>query len=197
MKYRWVSRRLHGYSKDGLRAVERLGVWFHLNRCDCCFEQYDEIENAASSLRQQASVTPQSQLGTSIRMAISRGTARENWWVVTFRKWRMAARELMRPVPIRGLGGALPAAVLFAMSMPQIVVERQQFPDDIPLAYLAQSFVSHPTIAAPSPYAVSSRVAVVANALLFAAFEPAMEFGQPIAGKVLIRFASQRYTVRG
>ena len=225
MNCRWVTGRLDAYSNDGLSAVERLVVRFHLNRCNSCFEQCDEIENAASPLRQLAAVQPPSQLRTNIHIAISRELARESWLRQAVRKWRMAARDMMRPIAIRGVGGAVTAAILFAAMMPEVMATRQEFPDDIPLMYLAKTFVSHPTVVASSPYSVNSSIAVlayidmrggaydfdlpeelkgdrrlhaeVANALLFTAFEPATKFGQPIPGKLLISFARQRYTVRG
>jgi hypothetical protein len=225
MNCRWTSRKLQAYSNDCLTLAERLAVRFHVNRCDSCFEQCDDFETASSPLRQLAAVQPPSQLRTNIHIAISRELAREGWWQKTARKWRMAARDLMRPIAIRGVGGAVTAAVLFAAFMPEVVATRQEFPDDIPLTYLAKTFVSHPSVVASSPYSVNSSIAVVAyidvrggaydfdlpeelkgnrklhaevaNALLFTAFEPATKFGQPIPGKLLISFARQRYTVRG
>jgi hypothetical protein len=136
---------------------------------------------------------------------------------------RAAFRESLRPMAIRALGGALSALVLFGAVMPDLWSERVLASDDPPVTYFTQRLVSAPTLQEPGPYAMPPNTTVlvyvdmrggaykfdlpddqnadtklraeIAKALLFAEFEPATVFGQPVAGRVLLTFTT--CTVKG
>ena len=218
MDCQWMRRNLPAYLDGELGSLERWTAEVHLRACSDCFERYEAYERPRSAASQLPEPHAPANLNLSIRLAVMRERSRRGWPERLRRRLREAMREMMRPLAVRALGAAVSAVVLFGAVMPDLWSMRQLGPD-VQLEYL----VSSPTIVELAPYPVSSETTVlasvdshggiydfqlpieqrndpklraeVANALLFTEVEPAMIFGRPVPGRVLISFT--RYTVKG
>jgi len=138
------------------------------------------------------------------------------WW----ENARLTIDNLMRPLALPAAGGLASAVLLFGMLMPTLVFQHQ-FLNDVPSGLYTQSQASIDNLAAFDynhtedfvvQLTIDERGSVVgyafpngapnqklcndiANMILFTKFEPATEFGVPIAGKVLVSF--RRIVVKG
>ncbi len=219
----WIKDRLVAYQNGELGDFAHAAVRLHLRWCGDCFEEYEFISSVSSPLRALTPPTPPRNLNTQIRAALSVELAHGNRWHWQLARLRAALRESFRPMAIRALGGALSALILFGAVMPDLWSVRGLAVDDIPVTYFAQRLVSAPTLQAAGPYAMPPNTTVlvyvdmrggaykfdlpeeqntdhklraeIAKALLFAEFEPATVFGQPVAGRVVLTFTS--CTVKG
>ncbi len=218
-----IKQRLKAYHEGDLDGFARAAVRLHLRWCKDCFEEYEWTAEVSSPLRALPALEPPRSLQTQIRAALSVELARGSRWRWQLAQLRAAFRASLRPMAIRALGGALSALVLFGAVMPDLWAVRVLAADDIPVTYLAQRLVSAPTLHEPGPYAMPPNTTVlvyvdtrggaykfdlpdeqntdsklraeIAKALLFAEFEPATVFGQPVAGRILLTFTS--CTVKG
>lgn len=152
---------------------------------------------------------------------ISRGTlrARVHFWAAEL---RLFFDNLMRPFALPFAGGLLSALFLFTMLAPGLPTPHQTRNDVLLSGIFGQS---QATFDALPPFAFSEDDVVVlvtldkdgsvmdystipnnvnaklrndiANMILFTKFQPATEFGMPIAGKVLVSFRRDRINVIG
>ena len=222
MQCRWAQRNIAAYIDGELGAASRWAIRLHLERCADCFDRYDRREGVDPLAARVPPPVPPKSLRTEIRVALSREMARGGW-DKAWERFKLRLREAMEPLAIRAIGGILAAIVLFGGVMPDLWSMRPSTVDDIPLTYLARRLVAGPSLSAPAPYPLSQPTTVlayidmhgeayafdlpedqrydvqlraeVANALLLSQFEPAMRFGRPVPGRVLIAFV--RTTVRG
>lgn len=218
MHCNWAKDRFVAYQNGELHGFARAAVRLHLRLCGDCFDEYESFATVSSPLRELTTPQPPRSLNTQIRAALSVELARGNRWQWRLGQARAALRESLRPMAIRAVGGALSALALFGAVMPDLWAVRVLAADDIPLTYLAQRLKSAPTLHEPGPYAMPPNTTIlvyvdtrggaykfdlpdeqntdrklraeIAKALLFAEFEPATFFGQPVAGRVLLTFTS-------
>jgi len=151
---------------------------------------------------------------------ISRGTLTallHFWWAES----RFFFDNLMRPFALPFAGGLVSALFLFIMLAPGLQSPRRASGDVLLSGLFAQS---QATFAALPPFDFSEDDVVVlvtldkdgsvidysipnnvnaklrndiANMILFTNFQPATEFGMPIAGKMLVSFRRDRIVVKG
>lgn len=134
-------------------------------------------------------------------------------------KLRMS--NLMRPLALPFAGGLVSAMVLFSMLVPSFPAgAARNMSNDVPTA-----FYQEPSVKSVAPFGISDDEIVVEvmlddqgqvigynlpqgkvnaeirseieNTLLFARFTPALSFGQPMAGKLLLSFRRSRIDVKG
>ena len=152
---------------------------------------------------------------------ISRGTltALMHFWATEL---RLFFDNLMRPFALPFAGGLLSALFLFTMLAPGLQSPPPSSNDVLLSGIFGQS---QATFAALPPFGFSEDYVVVlvsldkegsvmdystipdnvnakmrndiANMILFTKFQPATEFGMPIAGKVLVSFRRDRIVVKG
>lgn len=222
MDCQWMRRHLPAYLDGELGLFSTWGAQLHLRACTECFERYEAFERPRSAAGQLAAPQAPENLNLTIRLAADLERARRGWPQRVYARFREAAREMMRPLAVRGVGATLSAMILFGALMPDLWSVRQHGPD-VELRYLAKAIVTAPTIVDLAPYPVSAETTVlcsvdsrggiydiqlpaeqrgnrklraeVANALLFTEFEPATVFGRPVRGRVLVSFT--HFTVRG
>lgn len=135
--------------------------------------------------------------------------------------WKLRLENLMRPLAIPFAGGLVSALVLFSMLVPTYPVIARATVNDVPTAFYQQ-----PTLKSWSPFGISNDEVVVVevsldeqgqvidyrlpletpspalrsqieNTLLFARFNPALSFGQPILGKIRLTFRRSEIDVKG
>jgi hypothetical protein len=197
----------------------------HLAQCRDCFNYARDVGELHSELRSLPTVVPPARLVTQLQVLasrermrrLSRGTvtALFHFWVA---EMRLFFDNLMRPIAIPFAGGLVSAVFLFTMLVPTL-----QFPhrtrNDVPSGLFTQSEATVDTIPPfgfiednvviqvtldeqgyvvdyTLPNNVSTKLRNdIANMILFSKFEPATEFGMPIAAKVMVSF--RRIDVKG
>ena len=134
---------------------------------------------------------------------------------------RLFFDNLMRPLAIPFAGGLISALFLFAMLAPALQSPRRSAPDVLLSGLFGQTQATFDEI---PPFGFSEDDVVVqvtldrygsvidysipnnlnsklrndiANMILFTRFEPATQFGMPIAGKILVSFRRDRIVVKG
>ncbi len=134
---------------------------------------------------------------------------------------KQRASNLMRPLALPFAGGLVSAMVLFSMLVPSFPAgTARNLSNDVPTA-----FYQEPSVKSVAPFSISDDEIVVEvmlddqgqvidyslpqgkvnaeirseieNTLLFARFTPALSFGQPMAGKLLLSFRRSRIDVKG
>jgi hypothetical protein len=116
----------------------------------------------------------------------------------------------------------------FLALMDAVGINQRMFAEDVPLAFFNKAFVSHPQMRLPTPFTVTEETLVLAfidgegsvydfqvisnhgwrpspkltaelaSALVTTRFEPAMNFGRPVLGTMLITLRpADRVEVRG
>jgi hypothetical protein len=197
----------------------------HLVQCRDCSSYARELGELHAALQNLPSVAPPARLITELQVLasrermrqLSRGTYRAllHFWIA---EMRLFFDNLMRPIAIPFAGGLVSAVFLFTVLMPTL-----QFPhatrNDVPSGLFTQSVATVDTIPPFGfseddvivqvtldeqgyvvDYTVPNHVSAtlrndIANMILFTKFEPATEFGMPIAAKVLVSF--RRIDVKG
>ena len=195
----------------------------HLRACSKCFDASDRAESVGNWTAQLTPVRPPANLRMQIRLELRHEIAREGWLRRAWGRTKNAVHEGLQPVAIRSAGGLAAAVLLFGVLMPDIWTRPVHASNDIPLLLLSRSVAVPAGVAAPGPYGVNGNVTVlvfidvrggvydlefpsevdenerlkaeIANALLFTQFEPAMLFGRPVPGRLLINFTN--FTVKG
>jgi hypothetical protein len=223
MNCNWMHRTLPLYVDGRLSPLSRALAHLHLRACSKCFDAYDRAERVANWTARLSPVRPPDNLRMRIRLELRRESAREGWLRRTWGQLKSAVREGLQPVAIRSAGGLAAAILLFGVLMPDIWTQRVHASNDIPLTLLSRSVAIPAVVSELGPYGVNGNVTVlayidtrggvydlqfpadmgdstrlkaeIANALLFTQFEPAMLFGRPVPGRVLINFTN--YTVKG
>ncbi len=216
MNCNWTQSRIPKYTEGELSRVEAFVVRAHLLDCPECLETYERLESVGSMLQSVAVATPPMRLSTQIRSAISVEAAHmaEPYW--RWNRFRLQLSNLMRPLAVPAIGGVVSALLMVAALLSTSWMTPSVYADDIPLKFLSNSFLSEPVMKMRSPFRVDRDFTVLAyvdangevydfevaeeepldrhcrgqigNALLMSQFEPAMNFGQPMPGKVVILF---------
>jgi DNA-binding FrmR family transcriptional regulator len=181
-----------------------------------------ELRNLPTQVLPDHLVTQLQVLASRERMRrISRGTLRAlmHFWAAEL---RFLFDNLMRPFALPFAGGLLSALFLFTMLAPGLPTRRQTSNDVLLSGIFGQSQASFDTL---PPFAFSEDDVVVlvsldrdgavldystiptnvnaklrndiANMILFTKFQPATEFGMPVASKVLVSFRRDRINVKG
>ena len=223
MNCNWMHRNLPLYVDGRLSPLTRMLAHLHLRACSKCFDAYDRAESVGNWTAQLSPVRPPENLRMQIRLELRREIAREGWLRRAWGKAKGAVREGLQPVAVRSAGGLAAAVLLFGVLMPDIWTRPVHASNDIPLTLLSRSVAVPAVVAEPGPYAVHGNVTVlvfidvrggvydvefpqemdenkrlkadIANALLFTQFEPAMLFGRPVPGRLLLNFTN--FTVKG
>lgn len=223
MNCSWTRRHLAGYQNGESAWTEQLAVRAHLRFCDECFEEYERREDAADWAGLLTPIRPPERLEMSIRVAISHEINDLHGIRGWLRSAGQGLRSWIGPLAIRSAGVLASSLLLFGVLMPDIWRAPAQIPDDVPLTYMAEALYTAPSIEVMGPYVLNQDATVLAfvdmrggiydiqlpddlaanvrlrseltNALLFTEFHPAMRFGRPVAGQVLIHFT--RTTVLG
>lgn len=220
---RWTRRSIPDYIAGEVSPAVGWSVRLHLRSCSKCFKRYERRESVGSLMAGLTPVTVPADLGTKIRIALSHEADRGFWTLGTWTKLRERFSDALRPLAVPATGGVFCALILFGALYQQLWGGSREFLNDVPLTYFADRLVSDPTLEFPSPYTVSEGTLVslridsrggiydfylpedqrdniklrreVAIALLYSRFRPAMRFGRPVAGTMLIHF--QTTQVRG
>lgn len=227
MNTRWAKRNVAGYSDGDLGALACWLMRLHLKYSPELYEEYEERESAESlgALMRHLSAAqppPPSRLNMQIKLALSRECSPSFWF-----RWKLHLDNLMRPLAVPAAGGVLAAVMSFVMLMATVGITPRMFAEDVPLAFFDKAFVATPEMSIPTPFSVTEETVVLAfinhdgdvydfrvindgrllppklaaelaSALVTTRFEPAMNFGRPVQGTVLITLRpADQVDVRG
>jgi hypothetical protein len=218
-----MHRNLPLYLDGKLAPPARFLAHLHLRACSKCFDAYDQAESVGNWTAHLNPVRPPDNLRMQIRLALSHEIAREGWLRRSWGRLKNAVWESLEPVAVRSAGGLAAAVLLFGVLMPDIWTQPVHASNDIPLRLLNHAVAVPAVVTELGPYGVNGNVTVlayidvrggvydvqfpadmdvnaalkaqIANALLFTQFEPAMLFGRPVPGRVMINFTN--FTVKG
>jgi anti-sigma factor RsiW len=226
MNTSWAKRNLEAYVDGELGPVSSWVVRQHLTYSPELYDEYERRESAESLsalLRHLSDVQPPARLRTRIRLAISRESSPRFW-----ARWKIHLDNLMRPLAVPAAGGVLAAVMSFLTLMGSVGIAPRMFAEDVPLAFFDKAFVATPEMRMPTPFSVTEETLVLAfidgegsvydfrvisndgrrpnakltaelaSALVTTRFEPAMSFGRPVPGTMLITLRpADRVEVRG
>ena len=226
MNTRWAKQNLAAYIDGETGPVTRWAVRCWLLSSPELYEEYEERESAESLsalMWRLSEVQPPTELATRIKVAVSRESAPSVWT-----SWRLHLDNLMRPLAVPVAGGVLAAVMSFLTLMSSVGNNPRMFPEDVPLAFFDKAFVAHPEMVLPTPFTVTEETLVLAfidgeggvydfrvisdsglrpspklaaelaSALVTTRFEPAMNFGRPVLGTMLLTLRpADRVEVRG
>lgn len=212
----WTQTRIPKYLEGELNGLEMFLLRAHLAECPRCLAIYERMEPVGSMIRGVAVPPPPAHLGVRIRSAVSielarRAEPRRQWNLL-----KMRCADLLRPLAVPAIGGVLSALLLVPALLSALWMTPSAYADDIPVKFLSNAFLSAPVMKMRSPYPVDRDFTVLAyvnaegevydfevaenelldarsrgqigNALLMSRFQPAMSFGQPMPGKIVILF---------
>lgn len=219
-----AQRKLSEYVDGALDSKNQRFVATHLKYCPMCQDRFQDLSRARSLCRKLKPVTIPSDVALRLRVMASREHARHasgnpSWF--DFEPVAVRLKNLMQPLAIPFAGGIVSTLVLFSMMVPTYPrAVRTSVADDVPT-----TFYTDPTVKNMAPFALSSDEVVVEltidengrvvdyrlpaapasaslrraieNNLLFTTFTPAMAFGQPISGRILLSFRRSQIDVKG
>ncbi len=216
MSTRWAERNLEAYVDGDLGLLSRWLMRLHLAYSPELYEQYEDRESAESLgalMRHLSAVQPPAELKTRIKLAVSRESSPRFW-----SRWKLHLDNLMRPLAVPAAGGLVAAVTSFLILMGSVGMGPRMFAEDVPLAFFDKAFVAYPEMSMPTPFSVTEETLVLAfidgegdvydfkvitddgsglhpklkaelaSALVTTRFEPAMSFGRPVPGTMLITF---------
>jgi hypothetical protein len=216
MNTRWAERNLEAYVDGDLGLLSRWLMRLRLAYSPELYEEYEGREAAESIgalMRHLCEVQTPSDLSMRIKLAVSRESAPGYW-----PRWKLHLENLMRPLAVPAAGGLLAAVTSFLVLMGSVGMSPRMFAEDVPLAFFNKAFVAHPQMIVPTPFSVTEETVVLAfidgdgdvydfrvisgdgrrphpklkaelaSALVTTRFEPAMSFGRPVPGTLLITF---------
>jgi Putative zinc-finger len=226
MNTSWAKRNLPAYVDGELGPVANWVMRQHLSYSPELYDEYEERESAESLsalMRHLSQVQPPAHLGTCIRLAVSRESLPSFWT-----RWSIHLDNMMRPLAVPAAGGVLAAVMSFLTLMGSVGITPRMFAEDVPLAFFDKAFVANPEMSMPTPFSVTEETLVLAfidgegsvydfqvisndgkrpnaklaaelaSALVTTRFEPAMSFGRPVPGTMLITLRpADRVEVRG
>lgn len=222
----WAKRNLTAYIEGELGPVSCWLMRQHLTFSPELHDEYEARESAESLsalLRHLSSVQPPADLSMRIRLAVSHESSPRFW-----ARWKIHIDNLMRPLAVPAAGGVLAAVMSFTTLMGSVGMTPRMFAEDVPLAFFDKAFVATPEMSMPTPFSVTEETLVLAfidgegsvydfrvisndgkrpnpkltaelaSALVTTRFEPAMNFGRPVPGTMLITLRpADRVEVRG
>lgn len=223
MNCSWMHRNLPLYVDGRLSPFGRALAHLHLRACSKCFDAYDRAESVGNWTAHLNPVRPPANLRMQIRLELRHEIAREGRLRRAWGRVKNAFHEDLQPFAIRSAGGLAAAVLLFGVLMPDIWTKPVHASNDIPLLLLSRSVAVPAVVSSLGPHSVNGNVTVlafidsrggvydlqlpadmagddklkaeIANALLFTQFQPAMLFGRPVPGRILINFTN--FTVKG
>ena len=205
---RWIEPYIDGELDFGSRWLLRR----HLTSCTSCFAEYERLERAPRMVKGLRPGRSPRSLRARILLRTS-GARDSRIWP----RWKVRLQNFFRPLAVPATGGVLSALILFGGLMSNLWFSPRDWKDDVPLTYFADAWISDPVVRIPSPWGISEEITVeafidttgriydfrmvhlpsaqpgdvrmqLANALLTTRFAPAMSFGRPVRGKLLIAF---------
>lgn len=220
------SRELSDYLNGRGTEQERRELQRHLASCPRCADQADERVRAAvqrlpvrkpgEALQARLQVMA-SQESLRRRKRLSLAHAWQDWK----ENFQLSFKNLMRPLALPVAGGLLSTAVLFGILVPDLAVEVHPILNDIETSVFTQATVRDITPVGDVDITVELTVdengrmleyRVVNGAdhlrdenvrrrlemnLMYGQFNPATQFGQPVAGKLRVSFRSSTIDIRG
>lgn len=227
MNTRWAKRNLTAYVEGETNTLSNWAMRLHLTHSTELHEEYEEVESTESlrSLMRQlnGAVEPPPDLSRRIRLAVSR-ESNPRFWV----RWKVHLENLMQPLAVPAAGGVLAAVLSFVLLIGTVGMAPRMFAEDVPLEFFDKAFVAHPEMSIPTPFGVTEETVVLAfidgegqvydfrvvsngderlhpklaaqlaSALVTTSFEPAMSFGVPVPGTLLITLRpADQVEVRG
>jgi hypothetical protein len=226
MKTRWAKQNLAAYVDGETGRVTRWAVRQRLLNSPDLYEEYEERESAESLsalMRRLSGAQPPAHLATRIRVAVSQESSPRVW-----ARWKVHLDNLLRPLAVPVTGGVLAAVMSFVTLIGGVGKNPRMFAEDVPLAFFDKAFVAHPEMELPTPFSVTEETLVLAfidgeggvydfrvisdsgrllspkltaelaSALVTTRFEPAMNFGRPVLGTMLLTLRpADRVEVRG
>ncbi len=212
----WTQNRIAKYLENELSRPEAFMLRMHLAECPRCLEIYERMDPIGSMIRGVGVPAPPLHLGVQIRSALSVELARRAKPNRQWSLLKMRIGDLMRPLAVPAIGGMLSALLLVTALLSALWMTPSVYADDIPVKFLSNAFLSEPVMKMRSPYPVDRDFTVLAyinaagevydfevaedelldarsrgqigNALLMSQFQPAMNFGRPKPGRIVILF---------
>ncbi len=153
------------------------------------------------------------------RKRLSIAHAWKNWR----ENFQLSFKNLMRPLALPVAGGLISTAFLFGMLMPDLAVEVHPIHNDIETSVFTQATVRDITPISVADVDITVELTVDENGrmleyrvvsgadhllnesvrrrlemnLMYGQFNPATQFGQPVAGKLRVSFRSSTIDIRG
>ncbi len=213
MNCRTERRLIADYVHDELGVGSRWLVRRHLQSCTSCFAEYERLEGLRGIVRSLPQPRAPRSLRTRVLLSISRADG-WNFWP----RLKLRVHNFLRPLAVPVTGGVFAAVFSFGLLMSHLWISPREWTDDVPLTYFANAWISDPVVRIPSPLAISGEITVeafiddqgrmydfrfvqlppltgrdelrmqLANALLTTRFQPAMNFGRPVRGRILISY---------
>lgn len=205
------------YLDGALHGAERLVVSRHLETCTACQQEYAAVsrtqELVASLGRKQAPPD----LALKLRVAMSRELSMT--WERRLQRGFGRVEDMMNAFMLPATGGLVTALVMFGlliggfMSMPRVAAAGNDVPTSLytPPKLSSAPFSDMFLVKSETPVVIEAIVdsngrlqeyRIIAGedsaavrkqldrSLIFTVFEPAMSFGQPAPGKVVLTFAN-------
>jgi hypothetical protein len=226
MNTSWAKRNLTAYVDGELGPLSNWVMRQHLTYSAELHDEYEARESAESLsalMRHLSAAQPPAHLGMRIKLAVSHRSSPRYW-----ARRRIHLDNLMRPLAVPAAGGVLAAVMSFVILMGSVGMSPRMFAEDVPLAFFDKAFVAMPEMSVPTPFSVTEETLVLAfiddegyvydfrvisndglrpnakvtkelaSALVTTRFEPAMNFGRPVPGTMLITLRpADRVEVRG
>ncbi len=135
-----VKRRKTDYVDGRLRPGERSRVEAHLQICDPCDLEINELRSVRSSLRNLLRPDAPANLRTRLRviasserqMLVESNGSRLRW---IWNSWKLRVNQLMRPLTIPATGGLLSSLLLFGALALTVSTTRRAVQYEVPVYY--------------------------------------------------------------
>lgn len=208
------------YLDSAVTGVEMHAISEHMKGCGDCCTEYKKLENTRLLVSQLGRRPVPPNLGLKIKLAISHERSRN--WRSMLRSYAVRLENAMNAFTVPATAGLLTAVIFFGtligcFRLPQQSADdvvpaglsnfpaRLQTPiddsglNDLTMPLLVQVYVdasgkvqSYSIVSGPDNASVRSELN---RKLFFANFDPAYEFGQPVAGTTVMSFF--KVNVRG
>jgi hypothetical protein len=215
MNQGWANRNLTNYLDGEMGPAGRWVMRRHLvqrpelfDECESC-----EAEGVIGGLMRQmrGAVAPPADLGIRLKVAVSKESSPSLW-----QRSKLHLRNLLEPLAVPATGGILAAVLSIWIVVASLGSAPSMFSEDVPLSFFAKAFIARPEMSDPSPFSVTEEAVVlafidgegavydfrviydhnqpanpklaaeVAKAVITSRFIPAMNFGRPVLGTMLI-----------
>lgn len=213
-----VRRSYSGYLDRRLPETDRVRVERHLEMCRECAAQSEQLAQVRSALRALPAMLPPPKLDMELRVLASheQARARQSWLERWMDRARLVIDNLMRPLALPFAGGLASAVFLFGALMPNLGFPRNVANDVATPLYREAAVDVMPDFVSRNKSSDDTLIEVeidgqgrmvdyylpqgqmnsdLANMLLFTTYTPATMFGQPTAGKIILR--RSRIVVKG
>src|ERR1041385_582007 len=203
------------YLDGSLNGSQMHGLADHFKSCANCRNEYSSLKRTQSLLSSLGRKTPPPDLALRIRVAVSQ--QRSVSFSRRFQGFLVRMENLVNAFMLPAGAGLVTATVMFGVLIGFLAVPNKVSANDVPTSlYMPPRLTSAPfvgslTIDASAPVVIEAyvdsngRVAdypiisgedpdqarkQLDRSLIFPVFDPAMSFGQPASGKVVITFSN-------